>query len=119
MAYTRCGTGILQYAVTRLPSPPGIGPMCGREETPFAFLMTPGRSELILVRSLSGFWKKIADGRVAITHRGPRDICDGRWSEGLRAMQLRRAKALAPDRGQPNPARRPRCGLTAALRADI
>src|SRR5262249_43676744 len=40
------------------------------------------RCELFLVRSISTFWKKIPDGRIAITHRGPRDVADGRWSEG-------------------------------------
>ena len=29
-----------------------------------------------------GSLEKIADRRVAIRHRGPRDVADGRWSEG-------------------------------------
>jgi hypothetical protein len=40
----------------------------------------PNRCELLLVGSLSVLWKKIADGRAAIAHRGPRDVRNGRWS---------------------------------------
>src|SRR5262249_36185898 len=36
------------------------------------------RCELLLVRSLSAFWKIIADRQVAIRHRGPRDVAG--WS---------------------------------------
>src|SRR6516162_8002779 len=48
------------------------------QETLFAFLVPPSRCELLLARSLSAFWKIIADRQVAIRHRGPRDVAG--WS---------------------------------------
>ena len=46
----------------------------------------------------SVFWKKIADGRVAIAHRGPRDVSEGVWSEGLRDTQITIRHARPDDR---------------------
>src|SRR6516165_12086919 len=75
------------------------------QETLFAFLVPPSRCELLLVRSLSAFWKIIADRQVAIRHRGPRDVAG--WSmvgglaryvashPGHRATQKHREPKLA------------------------
>ena len=50
-------------------------------ETLFAFLVPPSRCDQLLVRALSVFSKKIADGRIAIAHSGPRDVA-GRSADG-------------------------------------
>src|SRR5262249_53376004 len=61
---------------------PPITDTVRREETPFAFRVQPSRCELLLVRSLSGFFLKIiADGRIAMrAPRSPETLPDGRWS---------------------------------------
>jgi hypothetical protein len=38
------------------------------------------RTDAVYVRSLSALLEKIADGRVAIAHQGPKRRSDGRWS---------------------------------------
>jgi hypothetical protein len=48
----------------------------------------------------SAFWKKMAGGRIAITHRSPRDVRDGRWSTGARMPRLtveRDARSVEPE----------------------
>src|SRR5262249_28100406 len=44
-----------------------------------------------------GFWKKIADGRAAIAHHGPGDVCrNGRWSEGEGVLPTCSATGRSP-----------------------
>jgi hypothetical protein len=58
----------LQYAIARL------APWCGREETPFAFLVPPSRCEL----PLPAFWEK--NRRWAVRDFAPRSQRRSRWS---------------------------------------
>ena len=49
------------------------------------------RPRWLLVRSLSAFWKKIADGAARFYSLGPRDVRDGRmvgWSTGTRMVAV-------------------------------
>ena len=69
----------LQYAVTRLPSPPGIGPMSRREGTPFALLVFQARCELLLVKSLSAFGKKSPMGGSRLRTEVQETLRRGRW----------------------------------------
>jgi hypothetical protein len=65
------------------------------------------------VRSLPAF-AKIADGRVA--HHRPRDVADGRWSDGRVPRRLAKIESLVPSRSsQPCPRRPQRvCGVAFA-----
>jgi hypothetical protein len=65
----------------------GLGEMAGGSRRVTAALMF-GRL-CFWSRSLSVFWKKIADGWVAIAHRGPRDVADVRWSLAVRVVAAR------------------------------
>src|SRR5262249_23565599 len=68
-------------------------------------------------KSLSVFWKKIAGGAPRFFSRGPRDVCDGRWSAVTRMVAVDVAIAHCGPRDVARWSRGQRAGTRTAIEA--